>query len=516
MAVETIHVSAMGRVASLGELYDARRDEFIHVPLINGNTSMLIHSTQNRYSNLKYLLSNTLNEKLEFLQVEAGFKLGILFGLFEVSGSAKFIKDKQSSSKSVKVSVANFVKTEYEKMDIAGEDGRKLIDLMVLEKVDATHVVSGIQWGGNVIISVEDTNTEERDIQSVRGDLYGKLTLSVVSLSVEGSANISDEVRREYSQFNFELYGDILPEETPTSVPDAIILMKSAPSLLVNGNNGRGKQLSYTLLPIALFRLLLSVESDFNSLVKFIDESTVASCIRLFDEIGNDELKVNEMVDNLKHLQNFISPERITKVQSFASGYGHYQNQLKIRLSQQLISIRSGDVKIDEIIKVLDEAYMHELSPRNIDFDQFLPIRDEFKFLKYLKSDLLVEVLDKDTSFYEYMSMSRNYNKKIYAFFYATDFPKISEEAMIEFRKVLDVDEIRDTGAFVAIKIDVLRADERETFFNFEEPSRLRMFKNGRMEIDQYVLENDLPHEDSHEHYGKKFHFTIQFSTTQT
>lgn len=146
----------MGRVAKIGELYDARNDNFLRISLVNGNFSSFIQSTENRYSNLKYLKLNTLTEKLQSLDVQAGLKLSVLGGLIEVSGSGKYVKDTLHSTKSAKVSVANFVTTEYEQINIVGLDVRKLIDLDVLAKIDATHVVVGIQWGGNVIVSVED------------------------------------------------------------------------------------------------------------------------------------------------------------------------------------------------------------------------------------------------------------------------------------------------------------------------------------------------------------------------
>lgn len=352
----------MGRVAQIGELYDARTDQFLRISLVNGNFSTMIQSTDNRHSNIKYLKVNTLSEKLNSLDVQAGFKLSILFGLVVVSGSGKYIRDTQHSSKSVKVSVANFMTTEFEQIDIAGVDGRRLIDLDILAKIDATHVVVGIQWGGNVIISVEDYNTENRDKETVVGSLAGKLEMVVASISVDGSVAIDDEQRKELSQFNFELYGDILPEQVPITVVDAIVLMKNVPKMLMEGNDGKGKALSYSLLPIALFRELLSLETEINSLVAFLDESTINSCVKLFEELSNAELKINDLKKEINNFRNYISKDKIDKINAFDDRFQLYQYDLKRRLAEHLILVRSGEQKVNKIIKVLEEAYSHEFN----------------------------------------------------------------------------------------------------------------------------------------------------------
>lgn len=493
----------MGRVAKIGELYDARNDNFQRISLVNGDVSPLIQSTQNRFSSLKYLKLNTLTEKLQSLDVQAGFKLSVLSGLIEVSGSGRYVKDTQRSTKSAKVSVANFVMTEYEQFDVAGIDARKLINLDILAKIDATHVVVGIQWGGNVIVSVEDYNTEDKDKEVITGSLAGKLSMAVASIGIDGSVDISDEDKKELNQFSFELYGDILTNEVPTSLVDAVVLMKSVPKLLIDGNNGKGKALSYTLLPIGFLRELLNVDSKINSLVSLLDESTINSCVKLFEELSNVELKINDLMIDLNNFQNYINKEKIDKITFLANNFQIYQSELKERLSDLLINVRSGNQSINKLQQVVIDAYNNELSPIKIDFSQFLLIQKEFRFIKLL-SDLSSKNLDKTTSFNEFMSM--NLNKNIYAFFYSVEFPDLADDPMIAFRQFLEKGESFDPiGIFVAIKIDVLGDTERKTYFNFDAPNRLRLYENGVLIIDNYTLSSNANPPDKPDQWSLHF-----------
>lgn len=487
--VDPINLAAVGRVAQIGELYDARTEQFLRMSLVNGNFSTLIQSTDNRHSNIKYLKLNTLSEKLTSLDVQAGFKLSVLFGLVQVSGSGKYVRDTQHSSKSVKVSVATFITTEFEQIDIAGIDGRRLIDLDILAKIDATHVVVGIQWGGNVIISVEDSNSESRDKETVVGSLAGKLELALASISVDGSVAIDDEQRKELSQFSFELYGDILPDHIPITVVDAMVLMRNVTKMLMEGNNGKGKALSYTLLPIALFRELLSLETGINSLVAFLDTSTIDSCVKLFEELSSVELKISDLKKELNIFQNYISKDKVDKINAFDNSFQLNHYDLKRNLAEHLILVRSGKESVNSLMKVIEDAYSHDLSPNKIDFDQFLPIQAGFRFVELL-FELSANVLDRMTTFNHFMSM--NLNKNIYAFFYSEEFPHLSDESMIAFRQFLSMGEAFDPiGIFVAIKVDVLGDIERQTYFNFDASNILRLYNNGILVIDNYKLSSN-------------------------
>lgn len=110
-----------------------------------------------------------------------------------------------------------------------------------------------------------------------------------------------------------------------------------------------------------------------------------------------------------------------------------------------------------------------------IDFDQFIPIQAAIKFVELL-TELSAHVLEKTTTFNQFMSM--NLNKNIYAFFYSE-----------EFRQFLGMEVAFDPiGIFVAIKADVIGDIERQTYFNFNAPNILRLYNNGVLVVDNYTL----------------------------
>ncbi|KAJ6223142.1 hypothetical protein RDWZM_001687 [Blomia tropicalis] len=159
--VNPIEIEAIGRVSNLGGLYDSRSNQFISVSLFEQPlTNSSIISTSNKHTKLEYTLMDTLSEKFRVMDISGELKVSILSGLFKLQGSGRYFKDTKKSYKSAKASLIQSISTEYEEISITDKNIKTLVNMDVLEQIDATHVVVGIQWGGKVLISVEDTNSE--------------------------------------------------------------------------------------------------------------------------------------------------------------------------------------------------------------------------------------------------------------------------------------------------------------------------------------------------------------------
>ncbi|XP_037027023.1 neoverrucotoxin subunit alpha-like [Bradysia coprophila] len=486
LLVEPVTVSALGRVAKIGELYDARTDQFVRISLMTSvqNASQFIHFTHNKHSNIKYLMLDTLDEKLNILDVGASAKLSILGGLVQASGSGRFISDKKRRTESVKVSIANLIKTEFEQINLAGHEERKLIDLEVLQKLDVTHVVVGIQWGGNVFISVEDSNSAGMDQQIVKGSLGGKLEMLFASVSLDGSVSLTDEELREYREFSFEVYGDVLPDNTPATLAQAVQLMKNSSRLLTEGNDGKGKAMFFELLPISVFRQLFNTQILFDSVLRSIDLATINSSIKLFEDLNVVEQKINDLMVDRTAFQSYITKEKSDNITAFVNDFEMYKNQIQQNFAEKLVAVRSGNGSLDQLLIVLQRARSHDLSPQNINFDQFKSVETEFRFLKLLQ-DIDVVLLAKEMTFMEFLSV--NFNRNIYTFFYSSEYPTMMEPPMANFRHIVQKRETFDPSAvFLAIKIDVLSETERQLYFNFDGSTKLAVYRNGICVIENY------------------------------
>ena len=98
--------------------------------------------------------------KFEKLNVEAQLKISALLGLFALEGSGKYLCEEKSSEKSYKCSFIYQATTFEEQFNPFHDD---LKDLNIsFNLLDCTHVVTGIKWGANAILSVDYVDEDEQ------------------------------------------------------------------------------------------------------------------------------------------------------------------------------------------------------------------------------------------------------------------------------------------------------------------------------------------------------------------
>ena len=118
----------------------------------------------------------------------------------------------------------------------------------------ATHIVTGIRWGGNAVITMRDVNKNNQDKKHVRTCLSAELMKfnEFVSVSAKGEGGLNKGMNFTESKYEINFYGDFLPvSELPNTKEKALEMMRKMPSLVNMANDGKGNQISFKLMPIA-------------------------------------------------------------------------------------------------------------------------------------------------------------------------------------------------------------------------------------------------------------------------
>jgi len=352
-----MEISAVGRVADLVDLYDERTDQLLHVSITKtGVPDEVITSKENRETKLTFLRINTFEEKFRTMDISASIQLSMLGGLIKLKGSGKYFADTKSSAKSAKLTLVQSISTRYEKFSPTDDRLRAVLNTDVLTQVNATHVVVGIQRGGNVVITVEDMNKDNSDRQSIEGNLSAAIKTLYANISGKVGAKIDDYLENQLSKFSFELYGDLLPKNVPANLVDAMKFLVKSPSLLQSANNGKGKQLSLILLPLKELIKLWKIDSSVNTLVKRINDNIVRKCVRLFDDMNRVSQKLNDLVMDVNRLEPFINSTNVKQINDIKNNFDHYQGEVQTNLSDHLKNVRSGIEEVSLLENVIVEA----------------------------------------------------------------------------------------------------------------------------------------------------------------
>ena len=373
---ETIERSSLGRILSLGDLYDARKDAAAGVNIFNGPLpATIIESTDNANLQVGYEITDRISEKFRKLSVNAELQLSVLAGMVNLQGSAKYLKEEKQSAKAGRINLLYSITTKLEKINICNLELKEIIDLDAIECFEATHIVVGIYWGANCVITSEYANQENKKQTEVDGLL--KLAADKITYGVkgEGQGNYEDGDNEDTKNFGFHGNCDVATDEDlPTTLPQVIDFVKKLPKLVGKDNNGKGKPLSYVLLPISSVIKYFKYEKQIDFVLKQLKDASVLRFVHLFEEISLLRQQINDFHQDVQLNSSYFSDQEFQAVTKLKNNFSLTESDLRSELTETLVDVRSGKIeasKLDALIKEFEEkefspvkvqGYLHSLS----------------------------------------------------------------------------------------------------------------------------------------------------------
>ncbi len=238
---ETVR-AAVGRIANVGDLYNARTDSFLGVSVFKKSPPLAaIRITDSPFSDTQYVRSETFSEKFEKLDIKADLKVSILAGLLKLEGHGKYLSDEKKSARAVRSSLLYNINTKVERLEIFNEQLRDCFSLDAISNKNATHVVVEVNWGANSMVTLEHANSENREIKEIEGSLDAQLEKIASSVSGKPEVDYKTNEENKVDNFSYHIFADMLPNEyLPQKFEEVLTIMKSMPSYVQKANDGKG------------------------------------------------------------------------------------------------------------------------------------------------------------------------------------------------------------------------------------------------------------------------------------
>jgi len=245
-----IERQAIGRSGIIGSLYDMRTEQFVMGNLFQEALSPEFIQTSDCAS-VSYWLDfhNSQKETLDNLNIEASLKIGVMSGLLKLEGSAKYLKQTKTDSNIVRVTFIYKAKTKQEDLQVSAKGLHEYFSSYAFENPDVTHVVVGIQWGANVAATFERTVEKRDEVERIEGALGATLTKPMFSVSGEAKVDYDQQQKTDLESLRISFSGDVLIENCPQTIDQVMKIYRTVPSLIKSLNDGKGKQLTFTLCP---------------------------------------------------------------------------------------------------------------------------------------------------------------------------------------------------------------------------------------------------------------------------
>ena len=350
---DVINMPALGRQFFLGTLYDCRTDTIIEGVTFWDEKDL----EKKRVKPLVNFKSTTttedsLKDKTDFLEVNANLKLSFYGGLVDVKGSGNYLNDRVNSKKQARVTLCCTCTVRSESMTMDDHLGSgKIKHQDVFDHDLATHVVTGVIYGGQAFFMFDSENLTDETKWKVSGQLKA-IIKKIPSVEIDGFGKVvvKDNEKNVVEKFNCTYCGDYIPEENPTTFADAMKLYKELSGIFKN-NADNAKPVHVTLHPIALL-----IKKP-HKIVREISMNLVSEVERTLEQFHEFEVQCNDLM-SYDMVRNF--KEYRAKIQTFKSHVVTYRLDFQKKLSQILPGIR-GNGK--EECTLVDLLKSRETSP---------------------------------------------------------------------------------------------------------------------------------------------------------
>lgn len=193
--------AAIGPAASLGRLYDATTDSVLSRSIFSTDIpAEAIESNENPNTDSDFSMSDSLCEKFNKLNFDAELTASFLGGLVSVSGSGHYLSQAKPSAHLQQASVICKIKTVSETLRIRNDKLLAILDLDALEHNEATHVITGIQWGARSVVTVKSERNTSDDILEFGGMLGADRGSMKAFKSSEPSSTLKGETTKQLKE----------------------------------------------------------------------------------------------------------------------------------------------------------------------------------------------------------------------------------------------------------------------------------------------------------------------------
>ncbi|KAG5801143.1 hypothetical protein H9Q74_014360 [Fusarium xylarioides] len=279
---------ALGQLAGLGSLYDARSDNFLPMSLFDKSLPPnTVETTENPSSNTQFIFDDTIQGKFAAFGVKDELGCSLLYD----------------------------VTTVYEKLNFTASGVKKSIEPRELDTDVATHVVTGISWGQRYVFTAKQQFHPSEDSSNVSRKLAA--TLSLIEEELLGDdAHIYLEDSAEISIFGDDL-GTV---PTLTDLAGAQNIIKNIPG------DGKGRPLVYHLMPISFlaeFRML-DIKADIT--YRQLGTDCARECVKLFDGIQVAFQQLNDYIIRLQNHPAGVPPRNAESTAQLLAKYKSLKN----------------------------------------------------------------------------------------------------------------------------------------------------------------------------------------------
>ncbi|KAI1097289.1 hypothetical protein F4804DRAFT_328028 [Jackrogersella minutella] len=222
---------------------------------------------------------------------------------------------------------------------------------------DATHMVVGIEWGAQTLVSITASGDLISEGDSVEHYIQSQVQRlrSLTETPTSENASSRPTTPSQALRICIEAYGDIFPD-TGIVLSDvanaAHFLNNIVPSDIKHMHQGKGRPVAYTLLPLGILSIMTGY-SHMAPSISHINTAILQKFVDLFDQCRIMYAKLEEYHATLSRYGQYVPVEDIQVLSASIEQYHRAKASLKSQYASSVYKTRCGTV--DSV--TLDKLY---------------------------------------------------------------------------------------------------------------------------------------------------------------
>lgn len=264
---------ALGGTALLGSLYNARSETPVAISLFDGQLPQSCVSTAPiRSVDLRSSYVDSYKEKFENMGVPPDSGESFLAGLVHPAGSSCYLRDTHQADQYLRASIYHTWRTRQDKINFMNCSIKDFVASPALEQIEATHVIVGIEWGIKSVVSISSPFPSDIAPSRSAGQLRQQVDALISAIQNSNPPEYRESIGQDETEtFVLTVYSDALQDEgiIVHDIQEAYEFIDLIAADIEDGYSGKGKALSYKLLPIGMLSIF-QIPAQLNANSTFI------------------------------------------------------------------------------------------------------------------------------------------------------------------------------------------------------------------------------------------------------
>ncbi|KAH8585939.1 hypothetical protein B0O99DRAFT_474606, partial [Bisporella sp. PMI_857] len=361
---------ALGQLVSIGTFFNEQTDSFLPLSLLQQQhpPDVISKSDVALEDKFKVNLSfiDTYEEKFNLLGIGADLSGSILAGLVNSGAAGRYLDENGGESSDLHAAVYHRIINCEEKLNFMSSNLQNSLTSPTFQSGEATHVVTGIKWGAQNVVTARCPMSENIDRSGSEAQF--RQDMEMFKNEIERARDrTSKQIVTSKLRLEVTAYSDILLNDgiSMANLREGFDFLDLVPLQIKNINNGMGYPVSYTLLSVSMLPLFLPVQIGNPLPTNPVSADCLKKFVQLFDSFRASRQELNDYQIIVSKQIRYLPPEYVAAMEKNVGDLKLAEDNLKTRFARSLVDVRTASADPDVLWQLYREFSAGDRSPNN-------------------------------------------------------------------------------------------------------------------------------------------------------